>query len=429
VSLDALLARWRERPHAELAGAIDVVSDGLARPPLAAKNLDELHAAWLAREAQHDPGDLPILLAAMRRQRSANAIAEMRLLMAWPRDPRTTTFLVALFEDPPYWSRAAFEEVLGLCGRAGDPRLGPFLARKDLLRHFLGGFETAVRTAIKKRAAEIVARTPLAPPIDDETAALVRDAAPKKRAPDDALAAVYADPTNDAPKLVYADALVEAGDPRGELILLQAGQKRGSKKRIGELVKKHARVWLGPLYDAVALDTVVWELGFPVEIDVDVERHAELRRTKGDPRWSTIRRVNATLCFDLETLTDPATRSLWRVALGPGALDDVVGAGRALRWTDVFCSRPVLSPSVHAALPKIFPSLVSFGMQADRWRAVITGDRLELSIGTAVDGEMVAQFWRLAEIIRPKELALKCNRASDEAAIREVLLKAGQRRV
>ncbi len=67
------------------------------------------------------------------------------------------------------------------------------------------------------------------------------------------LEAIYQDPESDAPRLVYADVLLERGDPRGELIQLQCALARGEtndhhtgelRKREGELLEAHGSKWL-----------------------------------------------------------------------------------------------------------------------------------------------------------------------------------------
>jgi len=57
---------------------------------------------------------------------------------------------------------------------------------------------------------------------------------------------------DDGPRAVYGDALQEAGDPRGELIVLslleaRAGANAKQKRRIQELVRTHAEAWFGDL--------------------------------------------------------------------------------------------------------------------------------------------------------------------------------------
>lgn len=82
------------------------------------------------------------------------------------------------------------------------------------------------------------------------------------------LADILATPADDAPRLVYADWLIEHGDPRGELIQLQCLLRRevvgattfnpmkiddphpdhlALGKRESEILKKHAKEWLAPI--------------------------------------------------------------------------------------------------------------------------------------------------------------------------------------
>ncbi|MBS1123555.1 MAG: hypothetical protein H6Q90_5783 [Deltaproteobacteria bacterium] len=67
------------------------------------------------------------------------------------------------------------------------------------------------------------------------------------------LDAIIADPDDDAPRLVYADWLVERADPRGELIIVQCelarlggkGKRAELKHREAELLRKHKKDWVG----------------------------------------------------------------------------------------------------------------------------------------------------------------------------------------
>ncbi len=76
--------------------------------------------------------------------------------------------------------------------------------------------------------------------------------------------AVYSAPADVGPRLVLADALLEAGDPRGELIVeshrrLQKGSATPSKKERA-LLAEHGARWLGPL--ATVIKQPTWHLGF-----------------------------------------------------------------------------------------------------------------------------------------------------------------------
>ena len=79
-------------------------------------------------------------------------------------------------------------------------------------------------------------------------------------------AAVHADPSDDGPRQVLADALLERGDPRGELIALQLARARGEPTvaaRETALLREHASEWAGELARA---GTVVFERGFPARL-------------------------------------------------------------------------------------------------------------------------------------------------------------------
>ena len=76
--------------------------------------------------------------------------------------------------------------------------------------------------------------------------------APKPKSANELLAEVLADPEADAPRMVYADWLTQAGDPRGEFIALQLERDRLGEgapaqlaERKAELLKKHKKAWVG----------------------------------------------------------------------------------------------------------------------------------------------------------------------------------------
>ena len=81
---------------------------------------------------------------------------------------------------------------------------------------------------------------------------------PDREALEAALAAAPDDPT---PHAAYADLLLDAGDPRGELIRLQLalddetlpdGQRQAMTAAVADLIRQHEAEWLGPLAGFVA---------------------------------------------------------------------------------------------------------------------------------------------------------------------------------
>jgi uncharacterized protein (TIGR02996 family) len=104
------------------------------------------------------------------------------------------------------------------------------------------------------------------------------------------LAAVHADPSELHTRMVYADALSEAGDPRGEFIALQCAG--GNTEREHALLAEHGVAWLGRL--APLLDSTVYVCGFLHSAWVKKVPRPKLLASVGDPMWSTV----AQLRFD-----------------------------------------------------------------------------------------------------------------------------------
>lgn len=90
------------------------------------------------------------------------------------------------------------------------------------------------------------------------------------------LAAIAAAPDDDAPRLMYADWLMERGDPRGEFIRYQvtaAGLPAGDPRRkqltraADAIFLPHREEWQAALRELGASE-VKWERGFPSTIDI-----------------------------------------------------------------------------------------------------------------------------------------------------------------
>jgi uncharacterized protein (TIGR02996 family) len=70
-----------------------------------------------------------------------------------------------------------------------------------------------------------------------------RQPAGSSPAQDALLEAILADPTDDRARLVYADALQDLGDPRGELVALQISGGKSAEARAKQLLEKHRKTW------------------------------------------------------------------------------------------------------------------------------------------------------------------------------------------
>lgn len=129
------------------------------------------------------------------------------------------------------------------------------------------------------------------------------------------LRAVYENLDDDGVRRVYADWLVEQGDPRGELIALQVARATKAmpleaERREVELLWKYGRAWLAPF--AKQIGAFRYERGFLVECGLK----ALTKKMVGHPSWATVRRVEL---LDVDSplvgmfLSHPAMRSLREV--------------------------------------------------------------------------------------------------------------------
>ncbi len=89
--------------------------------------------------------------------------------------------------------------------------------------------------------------------LDDRVSLVLEPAAPPASSREALLAAVQTSPESDDARLVYADALTESGDPRGEFIALQCArarlapddpERRTLEHRETELLHAHRGLWL-----------------------------------------------------------------------------------------------------------------------------------------------------------------------------------------
>jgi uncharacterized protein (TIGR02996 family) len=115
---------------------------------------------------------------------------------------------------------------------------------------------------------------------------------PEPRDGEDHIAAIRAAPDDDAPRLVYADWLLERGDPRGVLIILQCGPAtEESKRRVRELLQLHQTQWLGAV--AYVTRTQIWERGFLVAAELTRRERGVVAPAIGDERWWSVKRLDA----------------------------------------------------------------------------------------------------------------------------------------
>jgi uncharacterized protein (TIGR02996 family) len=268
-------------------------------------------AALVDRLAERAPTGAPEIVtydfAAAKLSDAEDVVASSARLKP---DPRVAAKLTAMLLAPPFTSlgsRGLWTPLLGALGdRHADPRTIDALApvAGEYTRVFgatkMGEqMQRGVRRlldSLRERFADVTD--------DDEATGLLEAlpaAAPPKPAAkpasgDDLLAAIYASPDDDQLRLVYADWLLERGDPRGEFITLQFRKHRGEalseadQKREAQLLKKHVKDWLGPLYGVTRKDDRVLARGF-LEACVFQPRNPASALAADHPSWATVRDV------------------------------------------------------------------------------------------------------------------------------------------
>jgi uncharacterized protein (TIGR02996 family) len=232
-----LLAAWALVPAAEVAAAIEKLPSAIG-------------------------GELAEVVAAD----AAAALARLNRI-ATPRDPRTAATLGAWLVDPPWHATGAkpfYKVVFERLDAQRDPRSIDVLkkASRAVAKAIKGeSMRTWMLEKLEKARASLESAHPDGvPSISAGERAALKKARPVAEAPKkvtgrgkaevELLAAIRANPADDGARQVYADVLVERGDPRGLFINMQlarAGRDPAGAERAAEmkLLVKHARVWLG----------------------------------------------------------------------------------------------------------------------------------------------------------------------------------------
>lgn len=132
--------------------------------------------------------------------------------------------------------------------------------------------------------------------------------------------AVWERPDDMELRLVLGDALLELGDPRGELIQLQRRPEADHARRIMRLLQQFGLTWLGSLRGAVV--PIAYELGFLASC-VAIDANAG-----GRIEWATVHTVELEV-DEVGFLFEPVMRALRRVTGVDGDhLEQLLGAAR-----------------------------------------------------------------------------------------------------
>lgn len=413
---------WRKTKHPRWAALADAAAK--ASPPLevvGAGRKKEDTAAWTALEQKKEPQDLPRLVAALRTT-SAGEAAERVKVLGKRDDPRLFSALLGVFEDPP-WRANVFKDfvraAIDVLHETRDVRVRE--AWLDLAPRYKAIIETSVgdwvgtQLARAAKALEGVEPRPLSPADEKRLAELERSlgsATPKRakvRSDAELLAMIYAVPEDDQPRLVFADALTERGDERGEFISLQLTRAQGrgtpgllARERAVVEDRKRATAWALPLANG---GDFRFERGFPAVV---TPKPPNAKKVVGDPAWATVRSVQglSTLSgkLTLELLEHPAMAHVREVsALSPKVLDALSATPRG--WTSV---QVQALPS--RALLESWPQLTHLGLHLAQEGKLPAGAFTALpklrSVSTGLVTEYAAEAFASAPQLERLELAL-----------------------
>ncbi|MBM4782274.1 MAG: TIGR02996 domain-containing protein [Archangiaceae bacterium] len=297
-ALQALVAAWVERPLPELAALVERFE--AANPPPAFEGDTKAFTKLAKKPTATQVGTLARAIVAGK---TAETIERLSALTSCRDDPRVSSALLELIKLVPWTSdgaRPVWTKTFELITRIADPRLLELAPKLPAEWKFREAQREWMQVQLR-RAVEAVtatrARSPVAPLSKPEAKALDQLSAllkPQKKSAtqNDAaslLAAIYANPDDDAARLVYADWCLERQDPHGEFITLQfkADKSKAESKREAELQKKHGATWLGALAK-VTLKDVTFRRGFPSKVVARFKGQRDVEQAGDAPQWATI---------------------------------------------------------------------------------------------------------------------------------------------
>lgn len=342
--LNESLAAWRRTRHPRWGQLADwasarALAEAAERPVVGAGGKKADHAAWTELEAQGHALDLPRLVAALNGPKSPQA-AERVAVLALRDDPRLVTLLLKLLEAPPFRAKTALPFFRGVAQALVDSK---DVRARDGMRELSARFKAVLETSVGDDVAGLLRRSaaamdelpaPTLPPADEarlaelephfeaEFRAIASAASERKsakRTDDELLAAIYAAPGDDGPRMVFADALLERGDPRGEFIQLQLQRARGegtaatlARERALSRDAKQLTAWALPLSNG---GECALERGFPRRVIVQPRT---VKQIIGLDAWATVTEVLGIDALSLkqanELLSAPSTKHLRTVA-------------------------------------------------------------------------------------------------------------------
>ncbi len=296
ITLAMVVEAWRAWPLVELA-ELAVAADRRERAAGPLVGDRESQEQWLA--IAQDPTALQRgwLVDEIGTSRAAVSLERIQLIAGLPRDPRDAPALLALARAPMHTSREHrrfWTTVVQLLHQLADARVHAVLP--ELTTRLV---DTEFDQYLSGKLNAIASRPPyrIWPKATPRELELIARIATRlgggviEKTMDHFFADVWAHPLDDGPREVFADWLIQRGDPRGEFINLQLAKARGSEdgaKRERVLLVEHGRGWLGPL-EPVISNQYTFERGFLFRCKLSWRKLAAAPHLFKHPAWATVR--------------------------------------------------------------------------------------------------------------------------------------------
>ena len=343
-AVDDILAAWRKLRAPALGELLALVDKQVQR---SLEPVDE--AGWLDIASKRRAIDVGRLVATLGDTAVVRMKQRYELLLAFAPDPRPIATALAIPPRFSYEAGPSMTRAFEMAERAADPAsrehveaalraLAPTKGDSKGWKAYLAKHRRRGEKVLAALPAKVAVTPAVNAQIDACVAAcrkLLGDkevparalATPTKKLTGGAkviealLAAVLDNPEDDAARIVYADALQQKGDPRGEFIALQLAGKSSTKKRERELLEAHVSDWLDPIGAAIRPDSVRFARGFLDACQVELKTPKQ-EALFAHPLWSTVRELD---CEHMALVTRANLASLRRATVSPSGLSTLAG--------------------------------------------------------------------------------------------------------
>lgn len=365
--LDAAIAElpaaWRACRHPRIADLIDRVGAevDLARGPVPGDTQKARCAAWHVIEEDRDPGDVGRLLAVLWPANGKLGWELYRKLVKWPDDPRLPAKVLEL-PRRGYADRAGlWKQICTRIVKLDDARVLPTLSKRALPKEIRNQL-----TALRDREPPVIS-----PALDEALTAIERRYATdiqreqaQGRGEPEMLAAIFASPQDLSLRDVYADWLIQHGDPRGEMIALQRARAAGrgtpkSAARERALLDEHGGQWAEPLTKLIK--DWAFEDGFVASGRLtkitgwQAPEKGKARRVDPKtqlPHWQLVRRLDVIEYEDVSRLLADLPNLEGLYAMSTAALG-LLARGPVRRLKELGCFGDSTSLDATSALPSL----------------------------------------------------------------------------